>query len=478
MKHLIFVVLILAGAFALEHNKIPRGPYSYDESDYMFAASLGAHNWFDHGTVPFTAFVLTGLRRGSDPNQQAALSEMARAGDDPVLYRHEHGPLYYYWLTIPRTLGLDEQGTRALSLIFPVLTALVMYFGSVALLGGREGQFAGFLSAALFLWSPVTLQTSLLAPHMLFVFLSVCLLFLLAAVETGGGRLCFYAAVFCAGLAFSTMEVVFVPVLVLAVYAWWRRELLGTDRRLLLNSVGIFLATGLVTWPAGLLKLSIVKAYLLMAYLAVFRKDAWGHVTFAGTWLHRFQISPVEWLLLIPALVLLFARTRPVSPAGQRERRIAIMFGLFAGIMILATLRILAEGPRYMTPFMAALDLFIAWMVAPALARLPKPWLRSASLAAVVLVVFLSGCRQMSVYLLREDTGAARALTAIRAGGLSDKRILASREDIPMLHYYFPRMHVQGYSALPEIAERQRAGHFDAVLYPDYSLKTRGDGPP
>ena len=471
MKHVVVLGVLFAVAFAMVRGKISRSPYAYDEADYMFAATMGMErNWLDIGSMPLNEFIAIGRRSGADASQQTSLSTLARSGSDPVVYRHWHGPLYFFWLTIPAALHADEHSTRALSLVFPLLTALAMYCGSLLILGGTEGQVAAILSSALFLWSPVTLETSELAPHMLFVLWVVCGLTMLAKVARGGGRRYYYAAVVCAGLAFSTLEVAFVPILVMAIFAWWQRAQLASDWRLMWNSAGILVATILAAWPPGLLKLNFVKAYLVMVYLAVFRKGAWGDVTFAQTWAHRFGISPVEWCLFALALVV------AMTPGKRRERAGAVIFLLFAALMILATLRVYAEGPRYMTPFFPALELFIAWTLAPELARLSRSWQVYGALAAICCLPIWNTHRQMSGFLRGEGPYPDATLIAVRTNGLAEKTLLAPRMDIPTLHYYFPQMRIQGYASESEISGYRNSGHFDAVLYPDNSLEVGATG--
>ncbi len=473
MKHLLVLAILLAVAFAMARNKISHAPYAYDEADYMFAATLGLEaNWLDIGTMPLAEFVTVGRRSGADASQKAALSAIARSASDPVVYRHWHGPAYYAWLTILSGLNLDEHTMRSWCMIFPALTVFAIYFGSLLILGGTEGMAAAILGSALFLWSPVTLETSELAPHMLFVLWYVCGLLALAKAAAGGGRRYFYAAVVFAGLAFATMEVAFVLILVLAIFAWWQRRLLNSDWRLARNSVGLLIGTILVAWPSGLLKLSFVKAYLVMLYLAVFRKGAWGDVTLAQTWAKPLALSPVEWCLFAIALVLLVLSAR--KTVNQRERSGAVTFLLFAGLMILATLRVYAEGPRYTTPFLAAVDLFTAWTLAPALARLARSWQVYGASAAICCLLIWNSQRQMSGFRLGEGPHPDATLTALRTNGLAERSILAPRLEIPTLHYYFPQMRVQGYTNPDEISGYRRDGHFDAVIYPDNSVEVGG----
>jgi len=471
MKHLAALAILLTVAFTLVRGQISHSLYAYDEADYMFAAGLGVeHNWLDVGSMPLSEFIAVGRGRGADASQQASLSTLARSGNDPVVYRHWHGPLYYLWLAIPSAAGADEHAERALSFVFPLLTMLAMYFGSLFILGGREGQVAAILSSALFLWSPVTLETTELAPHMMFVLWYVCGLMLLAKAAAGGGRRFYYGAVVFAGLAFCTLEVAFVPILVLVIFAWWQRARLHSNWLLARNSAGLLIATILVVWPTGLLKLSFIKAYLVMLYLAVFRKGAWGDVTLAQTWAYRFAISPAEWCLFAAALALLvFTRKR----AGRDG---AVTFGLFAGLMILATLRVYAESPRYMTPFFPAVELFTAWMLAPAVARPARTALVYGAVGAVGCLLIWNAQHQLSGRPAQNDPHPGALLDALRANRMGEKTLLAPREAIPTLHFYFPQMRVQGYSNENELAAENSGGSFDAVLYPDYLLKVTPTG--
>ncbi|HWF09182.1 MAG TPA: glycosyltransferase family 39 protein [Bryobacteraceae bacterium] len=469
MKHLIFLAVLFGVAFYLVHNRIGSLPYGYDEADYMFAASQGVEaNWLDRGTVPITDFVRAGLQRGTVPGGLTALSALERSSPDTLFQRHWHGPLYYYWLTVMRHLQVDEHSMRFLSLLFPGLTALVMYFGSSAVLGGLQGQVAGMLASMLFLWSPVTLQSTELAPHMLFVLCSVSALLLLAKVAAGGGRRYYYAAAVCSGLAFCTLEVALVLIAVMLFVVWWRRESLAPDRRFARDAAALFIVPVLVIWPTSLLKLSFIKSYIVMAFLAIFRKAAWGDITFAQTWRLRFLTSPVEWILILVALLCLAQRD---SGYARYARKAAITFLLFAGLMILAMLPVYSETQRYATPFLAGLDLFAAWTLSSLLVRPLRPRITYATLAAICGLLYLSAAYELSTYVPAEDHRQANALNALRVAGLENKTVLIPEPDFPTLHYYLPKMRAQPYANTSAIPAELRESHFDAVLYPDYSLR-------
>jgi len=164
------------------------------------------------------------------------------------------------------------------------------------------------------------------------------------------------------GLAFCTLEVAFVLILTVSICGFLERRTLRADLRFAAQSLALFLATVLAVWPAALLRLSFVKAYAVMTYLALMREAPWGHIGFIETWRARLFESPLEWSLIVLALFL-----------GLRTRSRFYPVSLFAALMILATLPVLSSSPRYTLPFMPALDLFAGLTLLPTLGRLRRP---------------------------------------------------------------------------------------------------------
>jgi hypothetical protein len=465
MKHAAVLAILIAVAFGMARGVVYHAPYGYDEADYMFAAGLGtADNWLDTGSMSISDFVSVGRKRGSDSGQQAGLSALARSGSDPIVYRHWHGPLYFFWLHAVANLGLNEHGTRALFLIFPLLTVCAIYFGTLRLFEGLQGQIAAILASAMFLWSPILLESSEIAPHLMFVLWYVSALLLLAHVALHGSRRSFYAATLLAGLGFCTLEVDFVLILVLLFVAWWKRAALRTDRKLIRNSMLLFVATVLVVWPAGVFKLSFAKAYMVMAYLALFRKGAWGDVTFSQTWMRRFEMTPAELILVALGLVLFLA------VMSRRDRTAAMPLLLFGVLMLLANLRVYSVIARYMTPFLPAFDIIAGWALASAFLRLKKPAAVYGAVGITALLLVWNAEQRFSTLNRGEDPAAFATINAIRSQGLADRAVFVPRDEIPTMHYYFPHMQTEGYT---EVSEIPASGAFAAVIYPDGHVESR-----
>ena len=459
-KHVLILAALIGVALGLAAPRIGHGLFGYDEADYMYAAQFGpAAHWMDLQAMPLAEYVRIGLGRGRDPQQRLAISELGRAGKDPNVYRHWHGPVYWYWLGFIANFTQDEHTLRWLSLFFPAITAITLYFGTLRVLPEDSGPLAAILSTALFLWSPATLETTELAPHLAFVFFSSTTLLFLSKVMVDGTRRDWYAAVVAAGAAFCTLEVTFVLVAVLAIGAWRRRKALAADLRFCGTSMAVFITTVLVIWPAGLLKLTFAKAYLFMAYLALFRKAAWGNAGFAGAWALRFALSPLEWILIAVGLVLFFRRRRePVALAVEPF----VWFGL---LMVLTLVRVNGEGPRYSTPFLFAFDVIAGWMIASAV-PFREIRARYATVLGIVVLLGAVSAWKLSYYHPGDSPRLRSILGTIRAQGSEDLSILAPQDDLPSLHYYLPHAQVHGYLYQPGAGAFLGFGQFDVVVYP------------
>ncbi|MGA7411210.1 MAG: glycosyltransferase family 39 protein [Bryobacteraceae bacterium] len=459
-KHVLILLALIGVALALATPRISPGLFGYDEADYMYAAQFGpAAHWLDLQAMPLVDYVTIGLGRGRDPKQRVAISELGRAGKDPNVYRHWHGPVYWYWLGFIANFTQDEHTLRWLSLFFPVITAITLYFGTLRVLPEDTGTLAAILSTTLFLWSPATLETTELAPHLAFVLFSATSLLFLSKVMLDGTRRDWYAAVVAAGLAFCTLEVTFVLVAVLTITAWKRRTALAADLRFCGTSMVVFITTILVIWPAGLLKLTFAKAYMFMAYLSIFRKAAWGNAGFTGAWALRFALSPLEWILIAVGLALFFRQRR------EAVTRTVEPFVWFALLMVLTLVRVNGEGPRYSTPFLFALDVIAGWMIASALPfRAIKA--RYATVLGLVALLGAVSAWKLSYYHPSDSPRLRSILGTIHAQGAENLSILAPQEDLPSLHYYLPHAQVHGYLYQPGAGAFLAVGQFDVVVYP------------
>lgn len=464
MRHLAAVSALLAVFFLFARKQVFTWPYYYDEADYMYAASLGwRSNYTDSPAQPLADYIRVGLHSGADAPGRAALSAVSRAGNDVNFYRHWHGPLYFYWLLALKPLGLDERATRSLNYVFPLLTFLAIYAGARWLLPAGEGYLAAILSSVFYLWSyPVTVSNEM-APHGLFMLCYIAALMLLMKWRLSAAPRYWYGAVIAAALAFCTLEVAFVLVLVMLASA-------ALDRKLTWLRIGksllLFGGAVLVLWPAAVLKLSFLKAYLFMAYLAIFRKSPWGGVSFFQTWRLRFTQSPWEWLLLAIGVVLY------LRFCDSATRRLLLPVFLYAGLMLLSLLRVNTETPRYLLPFLPALQIAAGFTFASIL-KSWKPVLCDGAAGAICLLLLWNTAAQIRAHPILPAPRLAAILACVHDQGLANKKLLVPQNDLPMIHYYVPGTVLRGYVNDQERATMLASERFDAVLYRDKTCATR-----
>ena len=460
MKHLLAAAALVALLlFLIERNPSP-DPYTYDEADYMYAATLGYFaNWTDSPTLSLPDFLRIGLGRGQPAVGRRELSEFIRQSNDVLFYRHWHGPLYHFILIPVSRLGLNERGVRGAMLVIPALTLLVIYFGSLWLIPGPPGFLAAILGSLLFLSSFTVLRSTELAPHQLFALGYVGCLIFLAKTLTSGRRSHWYAAVVMAALTFCTLEVAFVAVLTLAICGYMERDPLKAGWRFVAGSLALFIATVLLVWPAAIVKLTFVKSYLFMAYLSLLRHSSWGNIGLLGTWRNRFINSPLEWIVIACALALFLRRP------FQKTNRLAYPILIYSILMLAATVSVLSDSARYSLPFMPALDLFAAVTLAPFLSSFRRPVALGVS-GLLVAGLFGSALYQVSKYPPQPDPRAFAVLQQIRQADLAGKALLVPQTDLPMIHYYFPAMRLRGYYSDRPTAADTVGFTPDAVLYP------------
>ncbi|HYL37275.1 MAG TPA: hypothetical protein VEV17_15265 [Bryobacteraceae bacterium] len=455
MKHALAIAVLLGVFVLLAQPQVFTWPYYYDEADYMYAVSLGWRaNYTGTPAQPLGDYIRVGLQRGTNASERAALSEQIRAGSDVDFYRHWHGPLYFYWLLALAPLDLDAHATRSLSYVFPVLAFFAIYCGSLWIFPASEGFLAAILGSAFYLWSYPATLTNEIAPHALFVLCYVVALMLLMKWRAVSAARYWYGAVIAAAFAFCTLEVAFVLLVVIASCASWR--LLG-------RSLLLFTAAVLLLWPAAVLKLAFLKAYLFMAYLAWFRRAPWGNVSFTETWRLRFVHSPWEWLLLAAGALLC------VRFCDASTRRLLRPLFLYGGLMLLVLLRVTSDTPRYLLPFLPALQIASGFTFASILKNW-RPALRYAGAAAVSLLLLWNTSSQIRVHPILPAPRLAAVLDSLRQPALADKRLLAPQDDVPMIHYYLRGTSVRGYVNDQEreaILARER---FDAVVFPGFPV--------
>jgi len=461
LKHLLVLCGIFGGFYFLARGMTADGPFSYDEADYMYAASLGwTANWMDSPALSLPEFLRAGLR-GRARSERNNLSELIRSTNDVLFYRHWHGPLYADWLGLLRRFGLDERSTRAAGVVFPLAATILLYFGALCLLPGRAGEIAGILASVLYIWSVPVLRTTELAPHQFFAVTTIVALLLLAKTLQGppSARLHWYGALIATGLSFGLLEVALALVLTVLICGHLGRDRLRPDFAFAGKSLGALLSPVLIFWPTAIFKLSFIKAYLFMAYLAVFRRGAWGSTISTGqTWWLRFANSPVTWILFAFA-VGFFVRSRAKAP-------LLIPFATFSIAMFLVIVPVNSATPRYILPLLPGVVLLGAFATGIVAAR-TSPVLRSGAVVVICAAMFVTSWLNVQISRPAPDRRSEALLAFVRNPSVSPRTLLIPHDDLPTLHYYFPNSRFKTYYDEAEIPDQIRSGGIDGVIYHD-----------
>jgi hypothetical protein len=356
----LLAALLLAITLFNLRQGVPAHRFTYDEADYMFAASRGwAENYLDTSVIGVGDFLARGREALGGGASKTALSQYIREAADISFYRHFHGPLYFYWLEAGRELlGEGERPARQGSAALLLLTMAVALMGSLAL-WGRGGLWPGFLALGLLAQSPLCWLTwTQITPHALFAPVALAHLFCLALSLKTGERRFLHGAAAALGLSLLTIE--YAPLLLLTMAAClfvWRRTLFaGLSPRQVWAFLGKLALLGLglaaALWPGGLIKLTVVRDYIFFVYLMLLRADAYGEGQgFWQTWAERLAQAPAEfaWLALGVGLFLYAARRRGAAWGSP--------FLIFAGLLLATTLRNRSASPTYLCAVIASLHL-------------------------------------------------------------------------------------------------------------------------
>jgi hypothetical protein len=426
-------------------------PYGYDSADYMYAGTQGFwKNYTDAGALPFQEFVAQGFEARKHPEKKAELSKLIRTNEDISFYRHFHGPMYAYWIALWTSLGVSEEAEyRNAGLILHIATSLVVML-AFWMLFPRWPRLAGLLAGILYLFNRTGLVTGTeITQHLVFVFLTAVNLWLLALFCRSLNVRYWYATMACLGLALATLESAFMiglTIVVSIVWLWraiaerWpdpRRRL-----RLFINGIGVFAAALFVAWPAGVYKLTVVRGYVYLAYMALVRKT-FSPVGPLQVWQMKFAAAPWEIGAGAAGLIAALLLWRRLE-----YRREALPWLAYAVIFVVVTLKVTLEFTHYR----GTIALTMSFATAIAFAHL---WSRSnaagrtALVAAVCVPLFLGAKeyydeKQMSQ---GEPSAVAEVLQYVETTGLakSGKTLYAPASLVPSLHFYYPHMAIEGY---------------------------------
>jgi hypothetical protein len=445
------VFALLAAALAAAYAPFTSPyPYAYDSADYIYAARLGFWaNYVDKGALPLWEFVEKGLELKNNPEKRAEMSRLARAGGDPQLYRHYHGPLYFYFLRGVELCGVrEETGLRLAGLAVHIVTALLVMFAFWSMFP-QWHRGAGLLAGVLYLLNRTALVTAgEITQHIAFLFTAVLTLWTMSLFCRRLEVRYWYATMASLALAFAAVETASLLAMTLAVVLLalyrpiadkWPSWKVRTGY--LLRGLGVFVLTLFFVWQAGVFKLSLLRGFVYLVYIAVSRK------TFSPTgpletWVARFTTAPWEhWPLFLGlvAAVVLWRRLQ--------KRREALPWLLYAGVFAVVTAKVTVEYVHYRG------SIALVWTMATAIA-VAHVWKRWRPAAGLALSAALIACAAVQAVQRREELKVERATPTSSAhvvswaGGAEiqvGKTLYVPYYFVPVLHLYYPQLQTVGY---------------------------------
>jgi hypothetical protein len=470
----IAAVVVLAVLFyATYSSRVMSVSFDIDEADYMYSLEKGfAAHCLDVNTMPFISFVKTGLSKGRQKGTATELSKMIRSSDDIFMYRHFHGPFYFYYMKLgERLVGKSEHAVRSFTLVLQFFCSVITLAGCLLLLSGApHGRWGALLAAMCMLFSPTLFFTvSLVSPHGMYVVLCLISLFLMAKGVIAKKEIFFFLSMTTIALAFVTLEYAFLLLLCWFVSAG---TLFLTDRtafphpwKFLLKSLGIWALVIFVLWPAAFLKLSLVKAYMFLAYFVIVRGHIYTSTPLLTFWCNRVCGSPVEYgVVALGTLLALYC-------VLKRKKIMMVPFVAYVLFIFLLELRHIAPVSTYVSS-LVAVGFVAAGMAVSELFR--KKVLIQVALLAVLSV--LSFLYLRFSYLPRQESPRLLVRTSMKEylSKEKPKKVLVARPMLSLVHYYFRNITADSYTpeeySKPEtIAEIRTAliknNDYDGVVY-------------
>lgn len=430
----------------LFHQTASSARFQYDEADYMTAARMGfLENYLERSSMSLPAFLEIGLQALSKKIDRTELSEYIRHHDDVSFYRHFHGSLYFHWLTLMARVSTHESWLRATGLTFHLLTFGTIFAGVLALFGS-EARPAAWVASLLYLFSVTNIRTSLIiSAHPMYVWVAVLTLFIIARFLVTGRSEHLLFSIACATVGLCVLEFgVLLFVTLAAVMLLLRRQLQARNPSLhlgpaLWKGTLLFLSLCALLWPAGLFKLSMLKAYLAMPYLMFFRRDSFGMADFVELWSQRLSQSPLEYLILILcSLAAVIALRSPIL------RTVLLPFALYVGFILMLTAK--SDTDRYMASAFPALYV----MAGVALANWARPMpqaARATIFATASLALLLNATHQVPPPVAEARTEDRDTVDFVRSNFHRLHAVLVPAPWVPTIQYYVPELIVRSYPA-------------------------------
>jgi hypothetical protein len=424
-------------------SRISGVSFDIDEADYMYSLEKGfSAHYFDRNTLSIRTFIETGFSKGMKRDKDTELSKMIRSADDITLFRHFHGPLYFYYMILAeKFVGKSERAVRTASLFLLYISSIVMLSGCLMVLGGRRGRIPSFLTALLALLSPSLFFTaSMVSPHAMYVVWCSLSLFCMVQAVATGKKMWLYISAFVVAVTFLTTEYVVVLLIcwVVSVIAVYRkdRSAFRSRGRFILNSLIIYAGVITVLWPAAFFKMSLLKSNLVIAYTFFLRGIIRSSQPLLEFWWNRIAASPVEYGIIAMGVIV------TVYCVVVKKKISLLPLLLYLVLIMLMEVRHLAPVPTYVSSIVIAG--FAAAGITLTVIFEKKTWVPICLLSFLCIASFIQlrfyylPCQLSPRLLLRTE------ITTFLKKEMPEK-VLVARPMLSLIHYYFRGMTADSY---------------------------------
>lgn len=439
------VAMLTLVFYLIYKSSIPNTCFDIDEADYMYSLEKGfAAHYLDKNAISFISFVKLGISKGFKNDKKTELSRTIRSADDINLYRHFHGPLYFYYMMIgEKIVGKDERAVRAFTMLLQLLCSIVMVVCCVILLGRQYGRVPLFLTSFMVLLSPTLFFTvSLVSPHGLYTVWCLLSLTLMVKAVDSKKEAYFYLSAGVVAAAFLTTAYAILLLLCwgtsVVVLYWADRNAIRNLRKFLINALIIYAAVIFALWPAAFLKLSLIKTYILLAYWALIRAHLHVSQPLWPFWWNRISASPVEYGIIAAGSIL------TIYLIVKRKRLPLIPLLAYLILIFLMEVRHVAWVPTYVSSLIAV-GLFTAGIALSEVLKNKKITLVS-TLLLLSLFIFLHLYFYYLPHLQMKASIIRTEVVAFLKKEMPEK-VLVSRPILSMIHYYFRDMKADSYTA-------------------------------
>lgn len=380
---------------------------NYDEGDYYRSTSSGfVANWFDTDDVPLTEFVGMGIKAAKGEIPRSDLSKKIRSANSSAFLRHYHPPVAFYPAMVTRAVAPNLSEERQLR--YGAFGLMIIWIGLLAFLSIRDPEFC----SPWFVVVPASANWIASATgfnmHIMFglglVTFALCWYVYekyreRSEVDRAKGykRLgIFFLALAICSVEYSLFLIGFLTLWTLLTL-WrkrdgWKEK--GSELRsfLTMRLVDGLWLLGFMTllWPAGVLKLGVLKSYVLQAYIALFRLEDLGS-SFDSFWemvTWKWTESPLELVLFVGGILAILWGWRQVLRRGS----------LFVTMLLVLFMNYLQFNPAlnlrwYLFPAFVVVFTFFLHVLAEryGLSRAKEAW------SALVLSLVVFGIAQATI---------------------------------------------------------------------------------